>query len=410
MANDDVLMICFGEGLSLAQALSAQVNEGDAPPIETKIIDAADAVANLAAEPWALVWLVVDGPVDDVYFDLLDRLGSGQTPTLITRVGEKQAAGTIFQPGCVIVPADTDTAAISLLVRGMLSQADGMFHLRQQLNITQRHHGGLRGQMDKLDEELRLAAKVQQESLPARMPRVGEIDVNVMFRPAGYVSGDVYDVQRLDENHIGLWIADVVGHGVPAALMTMFLKAALPTKEVDGDGYRIVSPEKALSQLNDDMISRSIGSTRFATAVYIVINCRTLEARVARAGHPLPMLLRDNGVIEELDPDGPLLGVFEDETFEVKTVQLQPGDRLVMFSDGFETAFAEGDKHNIERYKREFEMLREGSCAQALERLEHLVHSQPGSLHQIDDLTVIMVGVGNAATCIEPDTQTVVAR
>lgn len=393
MAHNDVLMINFGEVGDLARRLSEQINADDGEPISIRRIGGDAADATLQSESWAMAWLVSEGPLDEAFFNVLERLSSSQVPTLITRAGERQAAGTVYQSGVVVVPPQTSADAVRLLVRGTLAQAESMTHLRRQLAITQRHHGGLRGQMDKLDEELRLAAKVQAESLPARLPRVGNVEVNVMFRPASYVSGDVYDVQRLDERHVGLWIADVVGHGVPAALMTMFLKAALPVKEVEADSYRLVPPDEALRRLNHEMVSRSVGISRFATACYIVVNCEDLTARVARAGHPHPMLLRADGTMRELDPEGPLLGVFEDEDFDLMNVQLEPGDRLVLHSDGFETAFAQGDKHHIDRYKREFELLRDGTCADALARLETLVHSQPGSLHQVDDLTVIMLGI-----------------
>ena len=100
---------------------------------------------------------------------------------------------------------------------------------------------------------------------------------------------------RLDQDHVGFFLADAAGHGVPAALMTMYIKRALHAKEEDEhlpNGYRIVPANEAIGRLNDDMVRQQTGKTGLATACYGVCNCRTLEMTLARAGHPFPMLLK----------------------------------------------------------------------------------------------------------------------
>jgi sigma-B regulation protein RsbU (phosphoserine phosphatase) len=321
-------------------------------------------------------------------------------PTLLTRTGETHAAGAVFQAGAVVAPPETDGPGLGLILRALLSQAETLQQLKAELSITRRHHGGLRGEMNKLDEELRLAAQVQREFLPAELPRIGHVSVSVMFSPAGYVSGDIYDVFRLDEEHIGFWLADVAGHGVPAALMTMFVKRALPTKETAGHSYRLIPPDEAMVRLNREMVNRAAGNVRFATACYAVVNCRTQELQIARAGHPLPMLLKAGGGTVELDVDGPLLGVFDDAEFELHRRILEPGDRLLIYSDGFEGAFIGDDPADRRGYRKVFANLREPDPAEAVRELEAAVEREPGSLHQEDDLTVLMLDV--AATVARP--------
>src|SRR6202453_5516879 len=104
--------------------------------------------------------------------------------------------------------------------------------LRKEMNFMSRRDETLNFYMPRLDEELRLAAKLQQDFLPKTLPQIGPVHFHTLFLPAGYVSGDFYDVMRLDEKHIGFYIADAVGHGVPAALLTMFIKHALATKQI----------------------------------------------------------------------------------------------------------------------------------------------------------------------------------
>ncbi|HMO27101.1 MAG TPA: hypothetical protein PKB10_12620, partial [Tepidisphaeraceae bacterium] len=100
-------------------------------------------------------------------------------------------------------------------------------NLQQEVDLLHRRDESLNGYMQKLDEEMRLAARLQFDFLPKKIPQLGNVQIHTLFRPAGYVSGDLYDVMRLDETHIGFYVADAVGHGMPAALLTMFMKNAL---------------------------------------------------------------------------------------------------------------------------------------------------------------------------------------
>src|SRR5439155_6744829 len=110
--------------------------------------------------------------------------------------------------------------------------------LREELGEARRRDESLNFYLSKVDDEQRLAARLQQDFLPKSLPRIGRVAFHTVFRPAGYVSGDLYDVMRLDEKHVGFYVADAVGHGMPAALLTMFLKMALVTKEIIAGGYR----------------------------------------------------------------------------------------------------------------------------------------------------------------------------
>ncbi len=98
--------------------------------------------------------------------------------------------------------------------------------LNAEINTLRRRDETLRFYMHRVDEELRLAARIQQDFLPKFLPQLGPVHFHTLFRPAGYVSGDLYDVMRLDESHIGFFVCDAVGHGMPAALLTMFIKRA----------------------------------------------------------------------------------------------------------------------------------------------------------------------------------------
>src|ERR1700729_2181201 len=126
--------------------------------------------------------------------------------------------------------------------------------LHDEINQLRKRDEALNFYMARLDEEMRLAARLQQDFLPKSLPQLGGVRFHTLYRPAGYVSGDLYDVMRLDECHVGFYIADAVGHGMPAALLTMFIKNALVTKQIDPSGYRLLTPGETMAKLNESLI------------------------------------------------------------------------------------------------------------------------------------------------------------
>jgi sigma-B regulation protein RsbU (phosphoserine phosphatase) len=294
---------------------------------------------------------------------------------------------------------------ICAVLRGMLHRQDEVRQLRREVAVSQRFHGGLKGEIAKMHEELQLAALVQREFLPRETPSLHGVEFAALWRPTNYVSGDLYDIIRLDEDHIGVFIADAVGHGVPAALMTMVISRSLNTKEITGGSYRLLPPSEVLLRLNAEMIRRQGRTTRFATAVYALINCRDRIVTLAGAGHPPPVRLKADGRSTVLETSGGLLGVFADENYDQIEIELDVDDRLLFYTDGFEQAFPapQADDSNrrlpTTRYRHEFEQL--GTLptpADMIDVINRRIDDQCGSLHQIDDLTLVCVHAGPLVT------------
>ena len=359
-------------------------------------------------------WLLLDRPAAGDLFDVVNELQERQIPALLTRPGGPETLGQHCQEGVVACPPGTDPERACVVLQVLASQAPTIATLRRERRLLQAQNVGLCDQISKLDEELRMAAQLQREFLPQELPELGGTSFHVLYRPAGYVSGDLYDAVRLDEHHLGFFVADAVGHGVPAALMTIHIKRSLSNKRITPEtdtGYTLLSPGEALAKLNAEMIAHQSGKVRFATACYGVLDTRDHTLTIARAGHPFPMLLRHNAEVQTLEPEGGLLGVFPDEVFEETTVQLRPGDRLLIYSDGFECAFPDDEvgsngKRRVanENYAQEFLDLGNGDPATAIQRLEDKLDTQAGSLNQKDDLTVMCLSVSDEAADIADQT------
>ena len=234
---------------------------------------------------------------------------------------------------------DESPHVMAAMLRGFFSRQLEIDALRKANHGAEIQTDRLLGEVTQMQDELHLAGQVQREFLPKTLPTFSGGAVAALWRPMNYVSGDIYDVRRLDEHHVGLFIADAVGHGVPAALLTMVIARGLPTKEINGNTYRIIQPSEALACVNRELLARQSNTTRFATAIYAIIDLRTRVMRMSIAGHPAAMVMRGTQSIEMVSCPGSLVGVFDGVQWSEKEIQLYPGDRILLYSDGFEFAF-----------------------------------------------------------------------
>lgn len=223
----------------------------------------------------------------------------------------------------------------------------------QTLTIAAHHVTAAQELAEDTAQQLEMAAKVQRNFLPTRMPNTDRIQWAAMFSPAQWVSGDIYDIARLDENYIGFYLADAVGHSMPAALLTMFLKQATVMRKTIDNDYYIFKPWEVISTLNLRMAEQELAGCLFATCFYGLLKIDTLELEYARAGHPYPILIRD-GQLQQLTTRGGLLGVFAESTFEQQSIQLCEGDKLFVYSDGGEPLIGTTETDGVFKYTDKF--------------------------------------------------------
>jgi sigma-B regulation protein RsbU (phosphoserine phosphatase) len=308
--------------------------------------------------------------------------------------------------GVMLLAGNTPASTTAAILFGMLHRQGALDRIRNDLDVISKFQGGLRGEINKIHEELQLAALVQRQFLPHQLPKLHGIEFAVLWRPANYIAGDIYQIDRLDDDHVGVFLADAVGHGVPAALMTMAITQSLTMTTRSGRRPVHMQPSEVLMRINAEMIDRQDHNARFATGIYAIINCKKRVMTLAGAGHPPPILLHADGTSEELKTTGGLLGIFPDEEYDQIEFSFEMGDRILIYSDGFEQAFPglpapAGTSHERrlpnDRYLREFDELRTFDTPdQVVESMSMRLDAEMGSLHQVDDLTLICMLAGPA--------------
>ncbi len=268
------------------------------------------------------------------------------------------------------------------LLAEMERQIDNMHRLGKRLNRD----------FTELDQEMRLASRLQRDFLPRELPAVGPVRFATLFRPASWVSGDIFDVYRVDETHVAFYVADAVGHGVAAGLLTMFIKQAVQSKRIDSRSYEILSPSATMARLNDVLAEQHLPNSQFVTACYCLIDTRTLEAGFSRGGHPYPLHIRADGAIQEIKAEGGLLGLFEGEDFPDATIQLQPGDKVAVFTDGLEpTIIRDRDPHtSVPIFSEAMVKAARMPATGVVEQIAQALDAEEGSLNPQDDITLVV--------------------
>ncbi len=180
----------------------------------------------------------------------------------------------------------------------------------------------------RVEKELEVAYRIQQQILPHELPAMSGIQVSAVAIPCHTVGGDFYDVIKINEDKVALVIADVTGKGIPAALLVSTLQASL-------HAYieHHLSPTELVMKLNN-VINQNSTPEKFITFFLSIYDIPTWTLKYVNAGHNHPFVLYEKGGIEPLSKGGFCLGVFTDNKYEEGEVHLNPGDSLILYTDG----------------------------------------------------------------------------
>jgi phosphoserine phosphatase RsbU/P len=269
-----------------------------------------------------------------------------------------------------------DSAGFAALLLAFASVAAGLIFSNERRLLS-------------IESELETARRIQTSILPACVPDVDGARLAAAYRPMTAVAGDFYDFCVVDRQHFGVLVADVTGHGVPAALVASMIKIAIRSVASCAQ-----DPGQVLHELN--RVLSDVLRGQYVTAAYVWIDAGTLRARYSAAGHP-PLLhwSAASGELRPIQSNGILFGVLPDTQYPVHDLQLAAGDRLLLYTDGLiepENAGGEpfGDTR-LEQVVREGRSVPAGELSTRLLDELHAWQSKPGT--QQDDITLVVIDV-----------------
>jgi serine phosphatase RsbU (regulator of sigma subunit) len=244
---------------------------------------------------------------------------------------------------------------------------------------------------EKLERELKTAREIQERLLPDKMPKITGFEISGTSLPSLQVGGDYFDFLDLGKGYLGIAIGDVSGKGIPAALLMANLQASLHGQALEPAGVASV-----VSRINN-LLARSTDSHMFTTFFYGTLDKVKAAFTFTNAGHNHPMLFRSDGRIERLDKGGMILGFLEDQAYEQDTISLDPGDVLVLFTDGITEARGPGnisredvffgEERLVEVCRRNLDKSARRIQSAILKAVVEFTRDQP----QSDDITLVII-------------------
>ena len=240
-----------------------------------------------------------------------------------------------------------------------------------------------------IETELETARQIQSSILPASVPELENLRIAASYHPMTAVAGDFYQFVRTDNNHLGILVADVSGHGIPAALISSMIKVAMQSVAVHAH-----DPAQVLGGLNRILSSEAQG--QLASAAYVWIDTENRNALYSAAGHP-PLLCWRNtrGELQRIESNGLLFGIEPDSEYPVCSVPVEPSDRFLLYTDGVtETENAAGEAfgdRQLERVVRNNRLQPASELSRQV--LSELQRWRPAAVNQQDDITLIVVDV-----------------
>jgi sigma-B regulation protein RsbU (phosphoserine phosphatase) len=240
-----------------------------------------------------------------------------------------------------------------------------------------------------IENELEIARNIQKSILPGTVPELEKATVTAEYHPMTSVAGDFYEFVVVDRHRAGILVADVSGHGVPAALIASMIKVAMQSVVDHAD-----DPGQVLRGLNRVLSSQLRG--QFVTAAYVWLDIGKGRARYSAAGHPPLLYWRAaTGELQRIESNGLLFGVLPDSEYPVREFDLEAGDCLLLYTDGVvEAENTSGESFGDARLEEVVRSQRGKTVAEMSNGLmEELRKWQPAAAQQQDDITLVVVGI-----------------
>jgi serine phosphatase RsbU (regulator of sigma subunit) len=240
-----------------------------------------------------------------------------------------------------------------------------------------------------INKELEIARRIQSSTLPHSVPTLAGLEIAARYVPMSAVAGDFYDFLCIDEKRVGILVADVTGHGVPAALIACMLKVAFA-----GQAAHAHDPARVLTGLNRSLCGKF--EAHFVSAAYLFVDLEKSLLHYSAAAHP-PLMLASGaaGNVREIEENGLMLGMFPEAVYSSVEIRVGPGDRCLLYTDGIlEAKNAAQEEFGKSRCKEFLETQREIPAARFANTLLDSVAGFSGynsARAQEDDITLLVI-------------------
>lgn len=257
----------------------------------------------------------------------------------------------------------------------------------------------------RMSHDLDAAARVQQSLLPSSEPDIEQAKLAWKYIPCDELAGDFLNYFLLDDEHLAMFVVDVSGHGVASSLLSVTIgrlmtphrtsSSLLVQSTVDG-GHRVVPPGEVAAELNRRFQMEEQNSL-FFTMLYGVLNLRTLEFRFTSAGHDPPVLIRDGVPPAMIEGSNLAIGWMEDLEYEEESIDLQPGDRLFLYSDGVPEALDQDlEQFTMQQMVDMFELGQGSSLQESVDLLDNAVQRWCAKNGPKDDVSILGVEISRS--------------
>jgi sigma-B regulation protein RsbU (phosphoserine phosphatase) len=253
----------------------------------------------------------------------------------------------------------------------------------------------------RLDEDLVAAAEIQKSLLPQKIDSAENLEVAWEFEPCEHMGGDIFNMFQLDDDHWGIYMLDVSGHGVQAAMVTVSVSQFLQPNSghllsrKSATTHELRTPAEVLVALDMEFPFERFNN--FFTITYLIINTKTGVLKYSSAGHPHSIILRSNGTLELLQKGGPAIGIGDSHLlsdkeygFEEGQPQINPGDKLFVYTDGIvEYENPEGEFYGTDRFYEALKSIQNESVTDIVEQSIKSLMDFGNNAKPQDDITLL---------------------
>jgi len=277
--------------------------------------------------------------------DALDRiLDQGDERACVMMVITPEGITTRRQPGGETAdPPSEDTSSphatadeLTGRIRALCEIRRPMRRMQEELVQLKRRDAELTLNAEHYARQLKLAGQIQRGLLPPIPVDTSPLTISTLYLPANDVSGDIYDISQTNDQIFSFSLADATGHGLPTALLTLFVRDIFHGTRCFDENNQPIGPDLLLARLNAELNDTDLTQCQFITAVHAIFDRCAHTIRWARGGTPYPILIRPGQPPRQLQSEGTLIGAYLENEFEIATHHFAQGDTMLFYTDGLE--------------------------------------------------------------------------